>query len=351
MGFSQIIENSDSPADFGFYMPAEWEAHTRCWMAWPHEKEYWLDQHQSTKQAYAAVAKAIRQFEPVSMLVSPSAYDEAREMLGPAIELVEMATDQAWLRDSGPNFLVNGKGELAGSTWLFNAWGDKYRHYANDALIGERILSTLGVANFTSPIYAEGGAISVDGRGTILTTESCLLNHNRNPDYTKREVEGELCRTLGGRKIIWLPGDKYETETDGHVDGIAMFIKPGVVLMGRPENKNSDWHSCFEKNLSALEQQTDADGNPLTIAFIDIAEAAEIRGERFCTSYVNSYFANGGIVMPRYGIEADQRAKAVFEELFPDRKVVQVDIDSIAIGGGGIHCITQQQPCPKALRK
>ncbi|BFM18438.1 agmatine deiminase family protein [Maricurvus nonylphenolicus] len=344
MGFPPVIDSFDSPADFGFYMPAEWSQHERCWMVWPHDGSYWMGRHDEVKKAYAAVAKAIRQFEPVSMLVSPSAYDEARELLGPAIELIELATDQAWLRDTGPNFLVNAVGELAGSSWQFNAWGDKYRHYANDALIGERILSTLGLANFTSPIYAEGGAVIVDGLGTVITTESCLLNKNRNIDFTKKEVEAELCRSLGAKKVIWLPGDKYEVETDGHVDGMLMYARPGVVLMGKPSNRNSPLYPCFQENYQALEGQTDAQGNPLQIVFIDIAEEADASGEKYCTSYVNSYLANGGVVMPRYGIHADERAKAVFAELFPERRIIQVDIDPIAIGGGGIHCITQQQP-------
>lgn len=346
MSFSQVINDFESPDDYGFYMPAEWESHDRCWMVWPHAGEYWLDCHDDTKRAYVRVAKAIRQFEPVSMLVTPAAFDEARELLGSSIDIVEMTTDQAWMRDSGPNFLINDRGELAGSTWQFNAWGGKYRQFANDALLGDRLLASLGLMNFTSPIYAEGGAVSVDGQGTVLTTESCLLNSNRNPAYSKLQIEAELCRSLGAKKIIWLSGNPPDKETDGHVDGSAIFVKPGVVLLQRVPGDEA-YHA---ENMKVLTDARDANGRALKIVLIDSAVDAQGRGEKFCRSYVNSYLANGGVVMPAYGIEADKEAKAVFAEIFPDRKIVQVEMGSIAAGGGGIHCITQQQPTPRRNR-
>jgi len=346
MALAQIVNDFESPKDGGFYMPAEWETHDRCWMIWPHRDEYWSGSHRETQLAYARVARAIRQFEPVSMLVTPAALSEAREYLGSSIDLVEMATDQAWARDSGPNFLVNNHGESAGSSWQFNAWGGKYRHYANDALLGDRLLASLGMKNFTSSLYCEGGAVSVDGQGTILTTESCLLNKNRNAGLRKSQIEEELCRTLGGDKVIWLSGNPPDSETDGHVDGSVVFVKPGVVLLQKVPG-DEQYHA---ENMAVLENTLDAKGRKLEIYVVEAAVDAQGKGDKFCRSYVNTYLANGGVVMPKYGIAADDQAYAVFAEIFPDRKIVQVPIDDIAIGGGGIHCITQQQPTPRRVR-
>jgi len=348
MGKVHLIDDREAAGDYGFYMPAEWEPHECCWMAWPHRPEYWLDQHEATKRAYVKVAHAISEFEPVKMLVSPGAYQEAKSLLGDKIRLVPMAIDQAWIRDTGPNFLVDDEGGIAGSSWQFNSWGGNYRHYANDALIGDRLLNSMGLSHFTSDIYAEGGGISIDGCGTVLTTESCFLNPNRNPNYSKEDIEQELCRTLGARKVIWLPGDPTETETDGHVDGIAAFVRPGVVLLEMPANRDdAERWATHEANLAALTGQTDAEGRELQIEFIVEAYDAVGEGDMYCRSYINSYLANGGVVMPSYGIESDEKAKAVYQKLYPERRIIQVPAHAIFIAGGGIHCITQQQPAAK----
>ncbi len=328
----------------GYRMPAEWTEHERCWMAWPSRPVVWGDNYQKTKQAYVNVAHAIRRFEPVSMLVCPEDETEARSMLGADIDIVPMKIDDSWMRDTGPCFLLNDEGKLAGADLVFNSWGGDYHPYDSDAAIAGNILKKLGVPRVTTKLTGEGGGICVDGEGTILTTETCLLNTNRNPGWTKREVEEELKRVLGGEKVIWLPGNKAETETNGHVDGIAAFVKPGVVLFEINPDPFDPMSAIVQENLKALEGATDAKGRELDILFIEEAYDACVRGEKFCQSYINFYFANGGIVMPSYGIGADDRARAVFEKLFPEREIVQVRIDDVAIGGGGIHCITQQQP-------
>ena len=326
----------------GFYMPAEWAEHERCWMAWPCRERLWPD-IEATRLAYARVANTIARFEAVTVVLNTEDRNAARKLLDEGVELLEMAIDDSWARDSGPNFLCNDSGELAGSCWRFNAWGDKYGPYDQDALMGERILDATGARCFDSILTFEGGAITVDGEGTVITTESCALHTNRNPGWTRDAVELELLETLGADKVIWLPGNPDETETNGHVDGMAQYIRPGVVLMENSFDRQHPWYDIFQHNIDTLRGETDARGRPLQIAYIeDAVEAAD--GERFCTSYINSYLANGAVIMPCYGVAADARARAVYQKLYPEREVCQLEIEALAVGGGGIHCITQQQP-------
>ncbi len=333
-----------SPADLGFHMPAEWQRHERCWMAWPCRAEVWGDRLEKTRRGYAAVAAAIALFEPVTMLARPQDAAEASALLGPGIDVVEMPLDDSWTRDTGPCFVIDADGNLAAVGLTFNAWGGKYHPYDKDALMARRIAEHIGVPRFASQLTAEGGGLSVDGEGTLITTESCFLNENRNPGWSKTDVEAELMQMLGVKKVIWLPGNVEETETDGHVDGIAVFVRPGVVLIERSPDPAAPGADIMEENARALDGVTDARGRPIELAFIEEAHSAEPDGSRFCRSYVNSYIANGGVVIPSYGIPEDERARGVYEALFPDRKVVSVPVGDIAIGGGGIHCITQQQP-------
>jgi agmatine deiminase len=336
-------QTSENPADLGFYMPGEFAPHTCCWMAWPSRAGEWGDAPQ-TAQEYADVANAIARFEPVVMVAPPHLAAAARTMLGKNVSVIEMPIDDSWARDSGPNFLINATGELAGSKWQFNAWGKKYHPYDQDALMGSRILQHVGVKEFTSRMVAEGGSISVDGEGTIITTESCLLNPNRNPTWSRAEIEAELCRTLGAEKVIWLPGDVEETETDGHVDGVAAFIEPGRVLMEINPDKTDPHYHVGQENLAAMRRKTDARGRKLEIEFIHEGPYHPEVWNKGCSSYINSYLANGGVVVPAYGYDRDQAAVETYQRLYPQRVITQVYIGQIALGGGGVHCITQQQP-------
>ena len=331
----------ENPAEGGFFMPAEWVPHARCWMIWPSRPEVW-DDMAATKSAYAAVARAIRLFEPVTMVANAADVPEAQEFLGPAIEVMAAPVDDSWARDIGPCFLIDGKGGLAGADFRFNAWGGKYESYDNDDRLAGKLLEVTGARRFASPLTAEGGGITVDGEGTLITTESCFPNANRNPGWSRDEIEAELKRTLGVSKVIWIPGDPDEKETDGHVDGIAAFVRPGVVLVEVTEEPA--YSAVMQENLKALRGQRDAKGRELELIVIRDASAAESDCWRFCRSYVNSYIANGGVVMPCYGVETDRAAMETFRRIYPERQVVPVAIDDIAIGGGGIHCITQQQP-------
>ncbi len=332
-----------SPADDGFFMPAEWTPHRRCWMMWPTRADMWPD-IEATKDAYVAVARAIRLFEPVTVAACPGDVEEARDWLGPAIDVVGIEIDDSWARDAGPCFLVDGRGNRAGLRFRFNAWGEKYSPYDRDAAFADAVIEQTGLPHYVSDLVAEGGGISVDGEGTVLTTLSCFPNANRNPDWTLGAIETELKAALGARKVIWLPGNPEETETDGHVDGIAVFVGPGRVLIEDPGPKHAPFHDIMRDNLAALDGQVDAKGRPIEIVTIPEASDAIGDDERFCRSYVNAYIANGGIVMPIYGVDADRTARDLFKRLFPDRDVIGVPIDSIACGGGGIHCITQQEP-------
>ena len=257
---------------------------------------------------------------------------------------MEHPIDDSWARDTGPCFLVNSDGARAGISFRFNAWGGKYAPFDGDDTASGAILRATGLREFTSSLIAEGGGVSVDGDGTILTTLSCFPNANRNPDWTLDQIETELKDMLGGDKVIWLPGNLHERETDGHVDGIAAFLAPGLVLVKGEGPVDHDWYDINLANIAALEGQTDAKGRPLTVIRVPDAAKYVTDSDRFCRSYVNSYICNGGLVMPKFGLREDDMVREIYEEYLPDRHVVQVDIPSIAIGGGGIHCITQQEP-------
>jgi agmatine deiminase len=294
-------------------------------------------------QEYADVANAIAKFEPVKMLVPQERIGDAEKLLNKSIQIFELEIDDSWARDSGPNFLIGGDA-LAGSDWIFNAWGEKYDPYDRDAEMAKKILEYAKADHFPSWLVAEGGGITVDGEGTIITTESCFLNKNRNPTRNKSEIENELCRTLGGTKVIWIPGDAEETETDGHIDGIAAFIEPGRVLIEVNSDKSDPHYKVGIENTNALRNKTDAKGRKLEIEFIEEGIYHEDIWNGGCSSYINSYLANNAVIVPAYGYDRDHLAIETYENLYPNRKIVQVSINNIATGGGGIHCITQQQP-------
>ena len=324
-----------------YRMPPEWAPHERCWMAWPCRPSMWSDDD-ATARNYADVAHAIRRFEPVSMLVPPAQIPRARDFLGADIELIEMPIDDSWMRDIGPSFVVNDAGELAGACFVFNAWGGKYATYDQDALTGRRVLERLGLPALTSELVAEGGGLCVDGEGTLLTTDTCFCNPNRNPDWSRADIEAELRRLLGVETVLWLPGDPLDRETDGHVDGLAAFVAPGKVLV--ESAGQADREPYLGSLRAALEDAVDARGRRFELVEIPEADCSVATNDRFCLSYVNFYIANGAIIAPRYDIPADDIVRERLQSCFPDREIVMVAIPNIAEGGGGIHCITQQQP-------
>ncbi|WP_338569881.1 agmatine deiminase family protein [Pseudomonas canadensis] len=335
----------------GWWMPAEWARHAATWMVWPHNRALWETTWGVTlaqvQEDFARVANAIARFEPVKMLVDTSAVAGAKALCGPGIELIEQAVNDSWCRDSGPTFVCHPQLGTAGVSWRFNAWGGKSAHDLDESL-ARRVLNQLGLECFGTPLSNEGGAIHVDGEGTLITTESVLLNPNRNPGVSKAEMEDIFARLLGIKKTIWLPGDPdYVTGdmTDGHVDGVCAFARPGVLLVDATHDQRSVYAEVVRENRRALELSTDAQGRRFElIELYEATDAVDTEAEVFCASYTNFYIANGAIIMPAYGIAADQVAAEVLAQAFPGREIVPVQINHLAHGGGGVHCITQQQP-------
>ena len=337
-----------SPAELGFTMPAEWAPHVACWMAWPTEHVQW-EVLAEAEQAYADVANTIARFEPVIMLVDPSRLNEAKSLCGHNVEIMEMPTDDSWARDTGPSFIKHREtGQVAGTDWRFNCWGGAMPKYQQDAQMASRILEHLEMDAYRSSLTFEGGAFHVDGDGTLVTTESVLLNENRNWGMDREQAEIELSRALGIEKVIWLPGDLDGITgdmTDGHVDGIMCFVEPGVAMFEIDSSADPEIAELERDNRRALELATDARGRKLEIIDMVVEHGSIGEGhELFCSSYINFYLPNGGLVMPTYGVAADDEVRDLLSRVFPSREIAGVDINAIAPGGGGIHCITQQQP-------
>lgn len=336
------------PARDGYAMPAEWSAHARTWMCWPCRQEPWngADGMLRAKQAFGRVARAISAFEPVIIAARPQDAAEARLATGGKAEIVEMPLDDSWARDIGPTFVANEGAKLAGVQWRFNAWGNKYRPYANDAVFATRVLKHCGVPTYEAPLFCEGGAIHVDGEATLLTTEQCLLNPNRNPELTRQQVEERLALFVGALRVIWLGDGFSDDETDGHVDNIACFVAPGRVIVGvQPNKSHPDYEPCLEA-VRRLESARDALGRPIEV--IELPQPARPRrhwsGGMLQASYVNFYLPNGAVVMPAFDDPNDEGARAILADCFPGRDIMQIDALDIVQGGGGIHCITQQEP-------
>ncbi|MCX4689583.1 agmatine deiminase family protein [Kitasatospora purpeofusca] len=330
-------------------MPAEWTEHDGCLMAWPVRSDLWGDSLDEVKREYAAVARAIAEFEPVTMVAPPGHGDEARTLCGPGLTVVEIPQDDSWFRDSAPIFVLDEEGRRAGVDFRFNAWGRKHHPWDADDRISGLLLEHLDVPAIRSEMILEGGAITVDGEGTLITTEQCLLHPNRNPELGREEIEAELKARLGVTKIIWLPyGGALDTETDGHVDGVCAFAAPGKVVVQLPADPAHPDYVRMRANRTVLEHSTDAQGRPFEIVDVTQAAFVEVDDVRVEVGYLNFYVANGGVVVPVADHPEDAGALAVIAAAFPDRKVVGVRARVIAFGGGGVHCITQQIPAARA---
>jgi agmatine deiminase len=342
-------EASPSPASQGWHMPAEGARHKRCWMAWPARQDIWGSQFDAVRGDIAAIAQAISQFEPVVMAVRPNQKAEAQHLCGPTVDFFEVMIDDLWARDTGPSFLVHSQDQLAGSTWNFNGWGNKQVHN-NDAKLAGEILQRVGVRQFDAPIVTEGGALEVDGDGTLICTETSILNPNRNSGMSKETATEVLKGWLGVKKVVWLPDAKPDFWTDGHIDGYLKFVRPGVVLFELSLNPHEPDYDNLHRMLEFLEQQSDAHGRRFeVIKLYRPLKHAQMNNPNFCDCYINCYLANGAVVAAKYGDQdSDESAYRTLSEAYPDRKVVQVRVDTLAGGGGSIHCATQQEPVPPA---
>ncbi|MFH9552379.1 agmatine/peptidylarginine deiminase [Streptomyces sp. NPDC017435] len=352
-----------SAAADGFHMPAEWAPHERTWMAWPGPNPTFDDPGDlaASRAAWAAVARAVRRFEPVTVVCGPGQSADARALLGPDVDTVERELDDAWMRDVGPTFLTGGNGRLAAVDWTFNGWGAQdWARWEHDAKIAAYVCDLVGARTYASTLVNEGGAIHVDGEGTVLLTETVQLGPERNPGRTREDVEAEIHAMLGTRKAIWLPrgltgdyppplherreGTPMGYGTLGHVDIVAAFARPGVVVAHHQPDPAHPDHEVTKEVIGLLRGQTDARGRRLEVVEVAAPTVLEADGHWADYSYINHYLCNGGVVLCGFDDPRDELAAGVFRRLFPERTVTLVDARTIFSGGGGIHCITQQQP-------
>jgi agmatine deiminase len=321
-------------------MPAEWTPHARCVMAWPARASMWGAQLGTAKAEYVQVARTIARTEPVLMVANAHAGAEAAAACATAdVEVVEWPIDDSWTRDMGA-VVVTGGNRRAAVAFAFNSWGGKFVPYDEDARFATRMCDALGLERLdASPFVLEGGAITVDGEGTLVTTEQCLLNPNRNPTLSRDQIDGELKRWLGVERIVWLPhGILEDDDTDGHVDNVAAFIGPGRVIAQTTSDRDDPNHGRLRRNVEVLE----AAG--LDVIELDVLPRSTIGGEPVVVPPLNAYLANDSVVVPTIDDGSARRALAIWREALPDRAVVGVSGAVLAYGGGGVHCITQQVP-------
>lgn len=333
-----------------FHMPAEWAPHERTWMAWPGPNPTFTNERElaEARAAWAGVARAVRRFEPVTMVVGTGQSESARALLGPDIELVERDLDDAWMRDIGPTFVRDGD-QLAAVDWIFNGWGGQdWARWEHDAKIARHVADLAGVPVHSSPLVNEGGGIHVDGEGTVLLTDTVQLDPGRNPGLTREQAEEAVHARIGTRKAIWLPkgltGDYGQFGTRGHVDIVAAFAAPGVVLVHAQQDPAHPDFEVSKEIIGVLQGQTDARGRTLQIVEVPAPTVLTDDEGWVDYSYINHYLCNGGVVLCAFDDPRDEIAAGIFRRLFPERTVTLVDARTIFAGGGGIHCITQQQP-------
>ncbi|MBN9326311.1 MAG: agmatine deiminase [Cellulomonas sp. 73-145] len=355
-----------TPAADGYRMPAEWAHHAGCWLVWPERPDNWRLGGKPAQAAFTAVATAIAQTEAVTVAVSARQYDNARSQLPEHVRVVEMSNDDSWMRDTGPTFVVNDDGDVRGVDWVFNAWGGLvdglYFPWAADDAVARKVLELEGVDRYRAPLVLEGGSIDVDGEGTVLVTEECLLSAGRNPDLTRADIEQQLRDHLGVEVVVWLPYGVYLDETNGHVDNFCRFVRPGVVMLTWTDDETDPQFERSAAALKVLESTTDARGRSFEVVkihqpgpiFITEEESRGVdsiegtlpreAGDRLAGSYVNSYIGNDLVVLPVFEDPHDDAAVAAYTQLFAPRHIVTVPGREILLGGGNVHCITQQQP-------
>lgn len=346
------------PRAEGFWMPPEWSPRECTLMAWPVRAEAWLDGLEEARDGYTEIAAAISEFENLYMVAHSTAdengyipYEDARRRLPKVVAVWDFPHDDSWLRDNGPTIVVHQDGRRAGINWQFNAWGEKYYPYEADNALAPLILEKLGIPRYDAPLVLEGGSIHVDGEGTLLTTEECLLAKNRNPSLKKDDIEEYLKSYLSVSTVIWLEKGLWGDETDGHVDNLACFVQPGRVLLQVARDENSPNMRNSMRNLSILKEVRDNRGRQLELVTIVEPPRRFCRGESLTLSYINFYPVSGGLIVPLFGKDgdaelkrADDRALGILREQYPDRKIVPIDGMKIIKGGGNVHCITQQIP-------
>jgi len=331
-----------------YIMPAEWEQHERTLIEWPVKASLvWPENYDEVSQGYATVANAISEFEKITMIVNENSLEEAKKLCNERVEYLMIPHNDGWCRDNGPTFIYNEQKQRSAVNWRFNAWGERFFPYDLDNEVAPKILTHFGVDYVNAPIVLEGGSIHVDGEGTLLTTEECLLNKNRNAQLSKEQIQELVGSFIGTKKTIWLKRGLYGDETDGHIDNVACFVKPGVVLIQTCSDPEDPNFKISQENLSILQNSTDAQGRKIEIVELPQAPARYYNDVRLTLSYLNYYLVNQGIILPVFGgdaIDTDSQAKEILQSLFPERKIVTVDGMALIKEGGNVHCITQQMP-------
>lgn len=332
-------------------MPAEWELHSATWLSWPHRLATWPGNFAPIPHVYVQLVRTLAAVEHVHVLVGGHPMAQARVLLAGIanITLHDIPTNDAWIRDSGPTFLVGpSESPPALVDWGYNAWGGKYPPYDDDEVLGLLIARQTGRICFEPPMILEGGAIDVDGRGTLLTTEECLLNPNRNPQLSREEIERHLMSYLGVRKVLWLGSGIVGDDTDGHVDELARFVGPKTVVAAVEEDPRDRNFKSLEENLRRLRSFTDADGNALEVVPLPMPGPIMHGDQRLPASYCNFYLANGIAILPQFGDPADAKAVEILGCVLKNRRIVPLSARDLVLGLGAYHCITQQEPAAVA---
>ncbi|MBW2315612.1 MAG: agmatine deiminase family protein [Deltaproteobacteria bacterium] len=350
------LHGGETPASLGYRWPAEWEPHAATWLAWPHNLETWPGQLEEAEAAFVEIVRALHLHEVVRIAVGDAALEaRARRTLtsagvdaadGQGVFFHGIATDDAWVRDHGPTFVVrdrDGVRETAALDLGFDAWGGKYPPWDRDAAVPAAIAAELGLRCFRSESVLEGGSIEGNGRGTILTTEQCLLHENRGA-RSRAAVEQQLAEELGARQVVWLEGGIAGDDTDGHVDDVARFVSPDTVVTALPDDDAHPDAAALRSAERRLRAARDADGKPLAVATLPVPPLQPGPDGPLPASYANFYLANEVCLVPTFAAPADARALETLAELLPGRRIVGIDSRVLVVGLGAIHCLTQQQP-------
>jgi len=355
-----------TPQNDGFFMPAEWQKHKGVYMVFPERCDVWRSGAKYAQEVWAQLASAISEYENVTMLASAAQLKKAGALLPDTVRVLEAEANDAWVRDTGPSFVVNNSGGLRGVDWVFNAWGGSvsavYDDWQADDALAKKICDIENAPCYKANFVLEGGSVHTDGEGTVLVTESCLLSAGRNPHLNKKEIENNLKAYLGAEKIVWLPCGIYLDETGGHIDNIACFVRPAVIALSWTDNKDDPQYELSNLCSEVLHNNKDAKGRSFTVHRVPLPQpltmsreeadglervhGTKLRnaGDRLAASYINYYTANGAVFMPGFGVKTDKAAHIAIQALYPKRKVIQLNTREILLGGGNIHCITQQVP-------
>ncbi len=347
------MEKYAVPIELGYMAPAEWEEHEATWLAWPKSPSFPEELLPEVEDAYLCIIAALHENEKVHVLVDDEEQEkrvkgllEGKNTSDTNIFFHRIKTGDVWFRDYGPIFIAKGRGlkrEIALTHWTFNSWGNKYEDLLQDAHIPEK-MPLSGMQTFRVPIVLEGGSVEMNGFGTCLTTEQCLLNKNRNPELSRDRIEQYLANYLGATNVIWLKKGIAGDDTDGHVDDIARFVAKDMVVCAVEEDQHDENYRQLNENYETLKEAKDQDGNGLKVVALPMPREVFYRGERLPASYANFYIANKVVLMPIFNNSNDQRALGMLQGLFPGRKVIGINCRALVYGFGSVHCITQQQP-------